>query len=717
VSETRTRVPWIVAAAAIPLFAFALYLTAVNGSFGRDTTFIVVAIVMILGYTTVGALIASRRVGGPIGWFMMCVGIGFVFSAASSEYAVYAFRTDPGGLPFATAAAWLNTILSLPTIIPLILVLLLFPTGTVPSPRWRVLPPIIVVLTAIGLVGTILRPGDLEIGEGIDVQNPTAVPAIDGAVALAQWMAAIGLIVAAVASVIALVLRYRRARGEERQQIRWLSYVAALGAAFFVIAGVSSIGLEANESSSLSDAMFYAFFFCLGVGVPAAAGVAVLRYRLWDLDLVVRKAVIFTLVAGSVTVALLVLALVVPVAAVGVGLSGWEWGLFVVGIALGTLVGALRRWARRIADRLVYGGRATPYEVLTEFSGRLAETYSTDDVAPRMAAIVGSGTGARAATIWLRVGREVHPLASWPQADVLTDEAASWFEVRHQGEALGAVTVSMPANDPMTPDKGRLVHDLAAQAGLVLRNVRLIEELRASRRRIVTAQDERARKLERDIHDGAQQQLVALAVKVRLADAVVERDPAKAHEMLAAVQAEAQDALETLRDLARGIYPPLLADKGLAAALAAQGAKAAVQVEVTADGAGRYDEDVEAAIYFCALEALQNAAKYAKASRVTIALAAGEGVLRFEVADDGVGFDPATVVRGTGLAGMTDRIEAIGGRLAITGAPGAGTRVGGSVRVPRSSRRADRAAQAPAPEPAAAHADSNRSGPNTAFGM
>lgn len=272
-------------------------------------------------------------------------------------------------------------------------------------------------------------------------------------------------------------------------------------------------------------------------------------------------------------------------------------------------------------------------------------------------------------------------------ADALAEihgEAA--IEVRHQGELLGALTVAMPANDPMNPAKERLVRDLASQAGLVLRNVRLIEELRASRQRLVAAQDEERRRIERNLHDGAQQQLVALAVQLKLARQTLDRDPATAGEMLDTLQGSANDALEELRDLARGIYPPLLADKGLAAALESQARKSPVPVEVSTNGIDRYPQDVEAAVYFCALEALQNVAKYANATRATVRLLAGDEGLRFEVSDDGVGFDPNAPGVGTGLRGMTDRVEALGGALDVRSAPGQGTTVRGHLPVPEERR-------------------------------
>jgi signal transduction histidine kinase len=254
-------------------------------------------------------------------------------------------------------------------------------------------------------------------------------------------------------------------------------------------------------------------------------------------------------------------------------------------------------------------------------------------------------------------------------------------EVRHQGELLGELSVTMPLSDPMNPSKSRLVRDLAAQAGLVMRNVRLIEELRASRRRIVTAQDERAKQLERNLHDGAQQQLVALGVQLGLAHRVATREAPQMSEMLVGLRAQATDALENLRDLARGIYPPLLADQGLVAALDSQARKAALPVGVDGDGIGRYAQEVESVVYFCCLEALQNVAKYANASTARVRLADKNGTITFEVSDDGAGFDTGTVPLGTGLQGMPDRLEALSGKLTVESSPGAGATITGSIPV------------------------------------
>jgi signal transduction histidine kinase len=251
--------------------------------------------------------------------------------------------------------------------------------------------------------------------------------------------------------------------------------------------------------------------------------------------------------------------------------------------------------------------------------------------------------------------------------------------VVHQGELLGSISMRMPPKEKLTPAQERLVEDVASQAGLVLSNAQLIEELRASRLRLVSVQDAERRKIERNLHDGAQQQLVALAVKQRLAAGLIERDPAKAAAMLTDLQQETADAIETLRDLARGIYPPLLADQGLPAALTGQARKVPIPVTVAAEGIGRYPQPVEAAVYFCCLEALQNITKYAEASSVEIRLEAREGELLVQVVDDGVGFDPERTRWGSGLQNMADRMAVLGGSVEIRSRPGEGTAIVGRV--------------------------------------
>jgi len=684
----RSRAPWIVVGAGLTLIVPALWLAALNGSFSQDP-FIFIAIVVLTGWSVVGALLASRNPGNPIGWLMMAFGLGFLLSGVTEELSTYAYATNPGGVPLRAFWPWVGSWIFVAVLTPIPVLLLLYPTGAAPSRRWRPLLWTLIGAAALAIAATVVRTDRIYAGEG-RIPNPTGVPSLDAAAEVVQNVVGFGYIGALVPlCILAIILRFRRSRGVERQQIRWLAYVSLISGVALVAGIASSIGLEGDETNLAGAVSFWVFFVAMGLGIPAAIGVALLRHRLWDLDVVLKKALVAAILVVLITIASLV-ALVVAGAILVDPVSESPTLALVTGLAIGALAWPLLRLARRIADRLVYGGRATPYEVLTEFSERMAESYSTEDVLPRMASILGAGTGAEAVTIWLLVGGEFRPVAGWP-GDIRPDEpqpsaAAAdldpgTFDVRHQGELLGAITVRMPANDPMNPSKERLIRDLASQAGLVLRNVRLIEELRQSRRRIVTAVDEGRRQLERNIHDGAQQQLVALAVKLRLADVVLDKDPAKAHAFLGELREETNDALENLRDLARGIYPPLLADEGLAPALEAQARRSPVPVRVSRDGIGRYPQDVEATVYFCVLEALQNVTKYANASGVDIDIRQRDGALTFEIRDDGIGFDPATAPRGTGLLGMADRVEAVGGTLHVRSAPGDGTTVSGTLPI------------------------------------
>jgi signal transduction histidine kinase len=682
----------------VVLLAAVIWLTALNG-LDEDPFVSFVAPLMTLGYLTVGSLIASRHRHSPIGWLFLTTALALIAAGFADNYVGAALTR--GGWPATRWLAWANNYLFVVAFAAIPMTLLLFPDGRLPSRRWRPVAWAMGTFPVIGMIGYTVVPG-LVGGDSGKFQNPTGIEGAETLSSALLTVSAFGSILAALACVLALVLRFRRARGEERQQLRWLASAAGLCGFFLVlmfVAGIVWVGQD-GEDNVVANAAFVLLVLSMGVGIPVASGIAILKYRLYELDIVIKKAVVFGLLAAAISVVYVAVVIFIPTLVLGAGTDrsiGYNVIQFAAIALVALLINPVRTRARRMADRLVYGKRATPYEVLSEFSERLGGTYSTDDVLPRMVQLISAGTGARRSDAWLRVGDELRLEASWPAQDrpetkpMTGDElppfdGARAFPVTHQGELLGALTVSMPASDPLTPDQEKLLRDLAAQAGLVLRNVALtadlrarLEELRASRQRLVTAQDEERRRLERNIHDGAQQQLVAIGVKLGLARTLLDRDPAKVGEILEGLQGENQQALEDLRDLARGIYPPLLADKGLAAALQAQARKSPMSVEVEPDGVGRYSQEAEAAVYFCVLEALQNVAKYAQASRTVVRLATADGGLRFEVEDNGKGFDPERTPRGSGLTNMSDRLAAIGGDIEVQSRPGRGTVVAGRV--------------------------------------
>ena len=468
---------------------------------------VVVGLALVaLTYGVSGAVLASRRPGNAIGWIMAAIGLSESTLVIAAGYVAFVQDHWPSA-PLTEVAAWTGNWIWTPGLgAVLTFLLLLFPDGHPPSPRWRW----VMWVAGIGMVmGTIGSAVGLWSARWIILADPNRDVSPTG---IAAAVGGTGLFllfgVAGIASIISVVVRWRRAIGDERQQLRW----------FLMAAAVAAVGFLVGIPNSSNYLLLFAGMLLL----PISIAVAVMKYRLYDLDVVIKKTVVFTVVVVVLTgLYLSVLAL----ATTGTGVARYLLGALLLLVTFGPV----RRGARLVADRFVYGRRASSYEVLSAFSGRMADTYATDDVLPRMAQILAAATGAARSTVWLHLGGELRPAASFDgetedASDAKTGHGVATsegddlsVEVRHQGELLGALSVSMPANDQLDPSRERLVRDLAAQAGLVLRNVRLIEELKASRQRLVAAQDEERRKLERNLHDGAQQQLVALQVKLRLA--------------------------------------------------------------------------------------------------------------------------------------------------------------------------------------------------------
>ncbi|MET1010859.1 MAG: histidine kinase [Actinomycetota bacterium] len=677
-ARTASRLAWSLCALAVVLLIVNIVLSIRAGTLADVDVFVFVYPIFLLAFSSVGALIAARQPGNAIGWVFIGTGLAWAVLGSADAYAAYALATGQEASLAARAADWVNIWFYGPGIfLPVTLLLLLFPDGRVPSPRWR---PVLWIAIA-GNLGVLLGNGFDPVTNTSDARfltsNPFGIDALEAAFRIFIPIAFFGAIGAVVAAPFAMGLRLRRSHGDERQQLRWLAYAGVL--VVLAIAGVIVVGsITGWESGGTAEEIGQLVVISSLALLPITAGIAILKYRLYDIDVVINKTVVYGLLAAIVTG--IYVAIVVGIGTL-VGSGGSVFLSAVAAAVVALLFQPLRRRAQHLANRIVYGERATPYEVLAGFSERLGDTYSLDDVLPRIARVLGEGIGAERVAILLGTGEAAVPVASWPDGDAPDGSRERAFEVRHQGDALGEIRVTMPSDEAMGPAQERLAIDVAAQAGLVLRNAALVADLRESRRRIVAAQDERARKLERDIHDGAQQQLVALAVKLGLVERLIARDVSAAERMVAEAKTDTSDALENLRDLARGIYPPVLADQGLAAALRSQARKAPMPVEVEPDGVGRYPEETEAAVYFSCLEALQNVAKYAEARHATVRLSQADGVLTFEVTDDGRGFDPDAAERGSGLQGIADRLAALGGILTVRSAPGEGATIAGSLPV------------------------------------
>lgn len=706
-SRTARRLAWSVWAFSIgslvSVFAYVVFgpptdlTTSSSGAAGIVVT--LATVLFISAFATVGALVASRRPANPIGWLLSVTGLCYALATASLFIALQQWGER--------LAAWMgNWIWGLGLALPVTFVPLLFPDGHLPSRRWRPVAWLAGIGIAAFVIGSAFAPGLLP-----ESEPPTANPfgfggAVGHAVFGAMRPGGLSLFLLMVPlALTSLVFRYRRAGSAERTQLRWLVFAGVFVGLGFLSS--SLVGRFVNDPSTAND-INNAIVSVAATSIPIAIGIAILKYRLYAIDVVLNKTVVYGALAAFITI--IYIAIVVGVGAlIGSGAQNNPALAIAATAIVAVAFQPVRERVQRFANRLVYGERATPYQVLAEFSERVAGTYATEDVLPRTARVLAEGTGAARSEIWLRIGQSLQLAAAWPQMNggpaarvPMPSDGLPVLEgvdravpVRHGDEMLGVIAVRKPAGEPLSPAEGRLLDDLAAQAGLVLSNVRLTAELearldriagqaaelRTSRQRIVTAQDAERQRLERNIHDGAQQHLVALAVKLRLTKGLIRKDPTKARAMLTEIQQETGDAIDTLTDLSRGIYPALLEEQGIAAALAAQYTRSTIPVSLSSDGVRRYPIETEAAVYFCCLEALQNAAKYAGAGSVRIELREVDAAVEFEVRDDGTGFDPVATPRGTGLNSMADRLSVLGGDVTIESEPGKGTIVRGRLPI------------------------------------
>ena len=631
--------------------------------------------VVAASFAVLGAIVVSRQPRNPVGWILSVIGFSFICIAVSNQVylrVVLATGEAPGIVPY---VVWLGNWAWIPAMIPAFTFLpLLFPTGQPLSPRWR---PLVwfVGAAALALAGSAFAPGPLA--GSVAVRNPMGID--HTAIQTVSGIGGVCLFPAALASIASLVVRFRRSSGVERQQLKWVASAAAL---------LPVAGLFPGDTS-------WPLILIALLIVAIAVSVAMLRYRLYDIDVVINKAVVFVVLAVFITgvYAAVVVGLgrLLPVGEGNLGLS--IAATAVVAVVFEPVRVRVQHWA----NRLVYGRRASPYETLAAMTERIGDAADPGDALSEAARLLAEGTGAAQAVVW--VAQDGLLIARASAGDVVGDPAPVRLDagkdlpvlagtalvqpVRHEGKLVGALSLAKRPGEGVNSTDRRLVEELAGQAALLLANTRLrsrlsdrLVELRASRQRMLTAQDLARHALERDLHDGAQQELVALKIKLGLARtiAIREGDTTTAAQLAETVLV-ADEAVETLREVARGIYPPLLESEGLSAALSAQARRVDLAVTVLDRGIARYPRDVEATAYFCALEALHNAERHAQAGHAHIELDADDANLTVTVTDDGTGFDPGLSTHGEGLTHMADRADAAGDTLTITSQPGHGTTI------------------------------------------
>jgi signal transduction histidine kinase len=375
------------------------------------------------------------------------------------------------------------------------------------------------------------------------------------------------------------------------------------------------------------------------------------------------------------------------------------WLSVIASIAIAASFEPVRIRVQRWTNRLVLGSRASPYEVLSDLSKTLAKAESVEGLLDQTAKRMADGTGADRAAVWLAEGARYRVVGVWPKGTT-PDVVDSWQElpgyvtpIESEGTTQGALSVEKRRNDPITPNEEALLDDLAGSAASVLRNLALqaellttAEELEASRRRMVEAQDTERRKMERQLDEGAQQLVVSLKVKLNVAARMARADGDDAlADMLETMDGEARAAIDQIRLLARGLYPPLLETRGLAPAVRSIADLAAAPVVIETTVEDRFPLETEATVFFCISEAITNAAKHAPGATIHVGISRSGERLDFEVRDEGPGFDRASSKLGSGLQNMADRVEASGGRLVVSSRPGQGTSVKGWVPVAHDS--------------------------------
>lgn len=613
--------------------------------------------------TAVGLYVLRARPGHRLGRLFAAVGLVSGVMYFGRQYALHR-PTMPG-------ADWLAWVSIWPVPIAMMLVgwaVLLFPTGQPLSPRWRAAGRAMTVAAVVLALSSALWPI-----EDNWTRDGLTFPLSVGGTTLAQQVFSVALPVAYLSFLAlwaaAVAFRSRRAAPEELHQLRWFGY------AVFVVLGLMAGGL-AVAGTPLPGQLATPL-------IPLAAGVAMLRYRLYDIDPIINKTVVVAAMATLVT-----LGYVVVVAGAGVLVpAGSPLLPLLATAAVAVAFEPVRRRAQRFADRLVHGPRATPYEALSQLSARL--DAPPDDVLAGLCATVARAVGATEVTLWVGEEEELRPAAAYPTAPD-PDQVVSLgaLRARHpgttstiarQGRTLGALVVRPPRGERPGPAQRRLLADLVGQAGLVIEyRARLrevaeqAEELRGAARRVVTAQDEARRRLERDLHDGAQHRLVTLALELgEIARYAVSTGDQPLRARAEEARQHLLEATAELRELARGLHPAVLTHDGLVAAVASlvDGAAVPVTLEVAVDR--RLPPELEAAAYFVVAEALTNAARHSGTEEVHVRLEDRDGLLVVEVADRGAG--GAGVAAGGGLQGLADRLAALGARLVLDSPPGGGT--------------------------------------------
>ena len=611
--------------------------------------------------TAVGFVLATRRGENPIGWLLLANGLSLAFVAVVANYALYGLVEEPGSLPAASFAALFDSA-SFPLLFaPLVAIAFVFPDGRLPSPRWRPMARIAVASLTVVLVVQLVQPGELE--EPFDVADfPLAQ--LPAAVFFPIFTVASLLMVASLfAGALALRARLRQATGIERQQVKLVVLSGAL-IPFAIVAGWAESLITGNADTAAGLTLMLAV-----TAIPLAIGVAVMRYRLYEVDRLVNRTLVYATLTVLLAATYAAVSLLLGVALGGGSTVATAAATLAVALAFGTL----RARVQRLVDRRFNRAR---YEGLRRVDSHLADLRAGRAMPEETGAVLAEALDDPSLELlyWLP-GSDHHVDAHGRVVSLSSNGVRDLTPVMRGELRLGAVL-----HDPLLSTRPDVTESVINAAGLAIEIGRLRAEVRhrlaeveESRARIVTAGYEERRRLERDLHDGAQQRLVSIGLAIRHVQSRLGAAD-NGNDVVATLDATVDEvfkAIEELRELARGVRPACL-DDGLGPALRELATRSPLRTEVAATSE-RFAEQIEAAAYFVASEALTNSVKHARASRVLVSAERADDRLVLRVVDDGVG--GAVASERSGLAGISDRVAALGGSVSVLSAPGEGTKV------------------------------------------
>jgi len=628
-----------------------------------------------LTYAVVGALVASRLPRHPIGWICSAVG---VLSGLNTLGAGYRLADHLGvllpGYPF---VYWLDLWVWIPvTLLPLTFLLLLFPDGHLPSARWRPIGWAAGLGIVVYALSVALHPSPAI--EPTPTPNPFGIPGLAGVLEALLIPATILMAVGAVGAVASVVLRFRRAQGIARAQLKWLVYAGVIGLLGNVL--IDSWGASHQVEAAAYNVMLLGIITMLGA-IGAAVGIAILRHNLYDIDLLINRSLVY----GALTVFIVgSYGLVVGTSEVVLHQSGsLPLSLLVTGL-IAILFQPLRERLQRMVNRLLYGERDDPYAVLSRLGQRLESALAPEAVLPALVETIGQALKLPYVAVLLQAPGQGGPAAGDPHVVAAYGQHNSQaisLPLHYQSECVGELWVAPRGpGESFTPAEQRLLNDIAHQAGVAAHAVRLTADLQRSRERLVTALEEERRRLRRDLHDGLGPEIASQTLKLEAAHDALPADPGRAAALLVELLEQSQTMLAEVRRLVYALRPPALDELGLVGAVREQAAQcelANLQVSLSApQPLPPLPAAVEVAAYRIIQEALTNVLRHAQASACSVSMQlVSQGkrpMLRVEIRDDGVGLPPQHRA-GVGLASMRERAEELGGWCLAEAGPRGGT--------------------------------------------